>query len=44
MTVEVTLTNGTVITPSFDPEHSEGVIAFYDEQTAQGTIKGYRVI
>jgi hypothetical protein len=44
MTVEVILMNGTIITPSYDPEHLEGVSYYYNEQTRLGFVKSWRVV
>jgi|LakMenEpi02Jun12_1017388.scaffolds.fasta_scaffold00118_2 hypothetical protein len=44
MTLEVTLSNGTTIYPSFDPAHLEGVAYYYNEQYRIGFVKSWRVV
>jgi hypothetical protein len=43
MTVTVILNDMTTITPSFDPEHREAVLSFYQEQFENGLITGWSV-
>jgi hypothetical protein len=43
MTVTVILKDMTTITPSYDPEHREAVLAFYQEQFENGLIAGWSV-
>jgi hypothetical protein len=44
MTLEVTLSNGNVIYPSFDPAVLEGVAAYYNEQYRIGFVKSWKVL
>lgn len=44
MTVEVVMLDGTTIYPSYDPEHKEGVYAYYNEQARIGFVKSWRVL
>jgi hypothetical protein len=44
MTLEVILMDGTTITPSFSPEHLDGVSHYYNEQTRIGFVQSWRVI
>ena len=44
MTVEITMHNGNVLTPSFDPEHKKAIIAFYSEQFEKGLIQAWRLV
>lgn len=44
MNLAITLNDGTVIYPSFDPAHAEGLSAFYNEQVRMGGIKAWTVI
>jgi hypothetical protein len=44
MTVKVELLNGKVIYPSFDPEHTESVLAYYQNELDEFGILSYEVI
>jgi hypothetical protein len=44
MNLKVTLLDGTVIYPSYAPEHAEGISAYYNEQQRIGFVKSWRVI
>ena len=44
MTVEVMLTDGTTIYPSYDPEHRQSVLEFYASRFEQGLIMAWKVI
>lgn len=44
MKLEVTLSNGNVIYPTFDPAHAEGVSAYYGEQMRIGFVKSVKVV
>lgn len=44
MTLEVTLLGGKTIYPTFQPEHLEGVAAYYNEQLRIGFVKAWKVI
>lgn len=44
MNLEVVLMDGTAIYPSYDPEHKEGIYAYYNEQSRIGFVKSWRVI
>lgn len=44
MTLEVTLSGGVVINPSFDPAHLESITAYYNEQAKLGLVKSWRVL
>lgn len=43
MLVNVTLLDGTEISPIFDPEHKELVIVVYQKQYWTSSIRGYKV-
>ena len=43
MNVEVTLNDGTVIYPSYAPEHLNEVVGFYQQKYWANEIQGYRV-
>jgi hypothetical protein len=44
MTVKVELLDGSFISPMFDPEHSEGVLAYYQKELDKFRILSYEVI
>jgi hypothetical protein len=44
MTVKVELLSGKVIYPSFDPEHSKAVLAYYQNELDESGILSYEVI
>lgn len=44
MTLEVTLLGGKTIYPTFQPEHLEGVAAYYNEQLRIGFVKAWKVL
>ncbi len=44
MNLAITLNDGTVIYPSFDPAHAEGLSYFYNEQVRMGGIRAWAVI
>jgi hypothetical protein len=44
MTVKVELLDGKIITPHFDPEHSDSVIEYYVAKLIAGEILSYEVI
>ena len=44
MTYEITLNDGMIITPSYAPEHHEGVCDFYADALERGEISAWRVL
>jgi len=43
MTVAVTLNDGNMIFPSYDPEHKEAILTFYQNQADSYQIQNYAV-
>jgi hypothetical protein len=41
MTVVITLNDGSKLAPSFDPEHKEAILTFYQNQADSHQIKNY---
>jgi hypothetical protein len=44
MTVKVELLDGSFISPSFDPEHKDGILDFYVAKLIAGEILSYEVV
>lgn len=44
VTYEITLNDGMIITPSYAPEHHEGVCDFYADALERGEISAWRVL
>jgi hypothetical protein len=43
MTVIVTMLNGGKFYPSFDPEHHDAIVKFYDDAKRNGEITDYEI-
>jgi hypothetical protein len=43
MTVVITLNDGSKLSPSFDPEHKEGILTFYKNKADSYQIQNYIV-
>jgi hypothetical protein len=41
MTVVITLNDGSKLAPSFDPEHKEAILSFYQNQADSYQIQNY---
>lgn len=44
MNLEITLTDGSKLYPSYDPAHRKGVIEFYADKFDKGLITAWKII